>query len=88
MNMMYIFGVRSVGVKRLTFYQYIKQLEAPHEQEYKIATLSENFMSEKDKDDYKLLEHMDSPLKGNKMGTIFMPFRNLWWSATDEAIAL
>lgn len=77
----------SAGIKRMTFTEYLHLVEAAHSGNYRLVKCIKAALTGLDTTHYDALRKMDSPKNGNKLGTIYMCFRALWFAATGEAMS-
>lgn len=77
----------SAGIKRLTFTEYLHTVEAAHSSNYRLVKCIKSALTGLDTTHYDALRKMDSPKNGNKLGTIYMCFRALWFATTGEAMS-
>lgn len=79
-----IYVYSSLGIKRMSRAEYHTMCEEPHEARFQSATIYEEKLSKLDQTYFAALKGMTSPLNGNKLGSIYMSFRALWYSATKQ----
>lgn len=83
-----VFLYSSGGIKRLTFAEYLHRVEAEHSAAYQLVKVWKSDLSEIDKAHYDAMRASTYPEKnGNKLGTIYMCFRALWYAATKELMS-
>lgn len=77
----------SSGIKRMTFTEYLHLVEAAHSGNYRLVKCIKSALTGLDNTHYDALRKMDSPKNGNKLGTIYMCFRSLWFATTGETMS-
>lgn len=76
------------GVKRMSFYSYLEEVQKKHDGEYKLAKLSMAKVSNLAVADFRFLQSAGLNGAASKSEKIYMVFRNLWYYATGEEMAL
>lgn len=83
-----VFLYSSAGIRRLTFNEYLDKVQAEHSAPYQLVKVWKSDLSDMDKAHYDALRVSTYPAKnGNKLGTIYMCFRALWYAATKELMS-
>lgn len=76
------------GVQRCSFAAYLKQVEAKHDAQYRLAKLSMLRVQGIALSDFKHMKAAHIPMNGDKTGTMKMVFRSLWYAATGEEMSI
>lgn len=79
-----IYVYSSLGIKRMSCAEYQAMCEEPHEARFQSATVYEEKLNKLDQTYFAALKEMSSPLNGNKLGSIYMCFRAMWYVATKQ----
>lgn len=80
-----VFVYSSSGIRRMTFGEYLRLVEAAHSGDYKMVKVWRTALSEIDQAHFDTIRKSTYPERnGNRLGTIYMCFRALWYAATKE----
>lgn len=80
-----VFVYSSSGIKRMSFSEYLHTIEAAHSGDYKMVKVWRTALSEIDQAHFDTIRKSTYPERnGNRLGTIYMCFRALWYAATKE----
>lgn len=80
-----VFVYSSSGIKRMSFSEYLHTIEAAHSGDYKMVKVWRTALSEIDQANFDAIKKSTyNGQSGNRLGTIYMCFRALWYAATKE----
>lgn len=83
-----VFVYSSSGIRRMSFSEYLHTIEAAHSGDYKMVKVWRTALSEIDQAHFDAIKKSTYPEKnGNRLGTIYMCFRALWYAATKELMS-
>ena len=83
-----VFVYCSSGIKRMSFTEYLHTIEAAHSGDYKMVKVWRTALSEIDQANFDAIKKSTyNGQSGNRLGTIYMCFRALWYAATKELMS-
>lgn len=83
-----VFVYSSSGIKRMSFSEYLHTVEAAHSGDYKMVKVWRTALSEVDQANFDAMKKSTyNGQSGNRLGTIYMCFRSLWYAATKELMS-
>lgn len=83
-----VFLYSSGGIRRMDFAAYLHRVEEAHNAPYQLVKVWRSDLSDIDKAHFDAMMKSTYPEKnGNKLGTIYMCFRALWYAATKELMS-
>ena len=83
-----VFVYSSSGIRRMSFSEYLHTIEAAHSGDYKMVKVWRTALSEIDQAHFDAIKKSTyNGRSGNRLGTIYMCFRALWFAATKELMS-